>query len=686
MKTKIIAGFLAFVMIATAFAVPLASSADAFEISDTLQSDAKAVSIEVNVSETETIEALSSLIPLLGGDFESFDVESILGYLKQVELSGKVAGAIKTIKETDSELDYEIGVSVPVEVKVKDNLTITNGDGKTYTFKCEGVEVKLTLSVYGIIETDKSASKEYGEEDNYYISGGSLKVSFDLDYDGAITIPFNDIASSMGVSAELLKPETKEVVLDATIDAGIIVGLMFNSYVETDDGEKEIELYNDVAATGYIKATWGVPENLVKWLEALMPQDSDATPIVDADTTPAVNPDTTADADADTTPAVDPEKYASLEAVIEFIKKGKFNYSLSKIDRDDVDETSVPGNIVKSLDKVVQATKTLISTSGEGKEILDAINKVYSTDEGKANAIINDARNSINGVIDKISTIECYITIYDPETNKVVSTLVTTYGKGVELDAAAKALTQKEGFIGWTEYDVLEDFGDIPGLGDAFDDGFVTLDAVYGSMAVVPVYAESFDVEVQEEIIDEDGKIVWSALPETNGPWFAVDNGDALWIFPSTAPAEEMPAPDLNVFLNSVINDAIINANKKYNLDDAIELKFEHSGQLPTGTSITVDLEGKFAPGTSLLIYHVEADNSLRLVSSNCVVDSNGCVTFAIAECSSYIVDANDISSSVFTKSEGSNNADNMMLYLVIAVVALLVIVAAFVVVKKKAA
>ena len=309
------------------------------------------------------------------------------------------------------------------------------------------------------------------------------------------------------------------------------------------------------------------------------------------------------------------------------------------------------------------------------EEYLLAINKVFGFifgDDGLAltDKEVSDIRQSASDVLNigmsKISskefTVEFYpdlLSVDDP--TKVVKKTVK-FGNPVEMtDDVRSFMNAPEGkvFIGW--YACVSEDGKLTFKFEGPDAiGMVTCD-----MKLVPVFADkkmsikdiydALDDQNEDEIfasLGNDDEFDATKLEGKDNVHIEISNdstvGSVMWNFKGN-----------NIGATGEVKLGY-DATKE---GSVVTVAFKHSGALPDGTSVTIDMSSSFDAGTVLKVYHIVNDEK-TLVTGTATVGTDGKVTIPIASCSSYSFEANDAFSSIVNVGDdgGSDGGINMLL------------------------
>ena len=249
--------------------------------------------------------------------------------------------------------------------------------------------------------------------------------------------------------------------------------------------------------------------------------------------------------------------------------------------------------------------------------------------EDEADSISKSALSLANKAITGLKDREFDVEFYE---NKDATTPVTTkevkFGNAVVKDDLIKQFEEPANkiFVGWFTFN--EEGPIAP----------VSLGRICGDLKVIPVYADKMTslvdiynavagknlfAEVTDEVVDI------TKLTGKNSFITVKDDGvvkSVTWNFPGK---------------DSSVDEVKIKFSSKESGKN-LEIDFEHSGDLPEGTVLTIDVGSKFDKGTVLNVYHKES-NKMTLVNGMVIVDENGMVKIGLDHCSTYVFEVNDV-------------------------------------------
>ncbi|MGN1044725.1 MAG: transmembrane domain-containing protein [Candidatus Methanomethylophilaceae archaeon] len=360
---------------------------------------------------------------------------------------------------------------------------------------------------------------------------------------------------------------------------------------------------------------------------------------------------------------------------------------LASVKEIDLTLVSFISGIIGDNESIIEKLPDEILTDGKidpakVEPYLPAINKVFEFIFGDDGIALSDSevdviRQSASDVLskcmseisDKEFTVEFYPDLKSIEDPSKAIKKTVRFGDSAEITDDVKAyMNAPEGkvFIGWFAciYDDDEDewYTEFEGP-DAVD--MITCD-----MKLIPLFAdkktsikeiyESMDDDIADEIfaiVDGNASFDAEKLAGKDNVHIEVGNdGDAVG----------------SIVWNFKGNNAGAGGDVKLGYSatkegSVVTIDFMHSGDLPAGTSVTIDMGSSFDAGTVLKVYHIYNDGSevrKDLVSGTATVGADGKVTIPIAACSSYSFEVNDAFAPVI-KSGGDGGSDggiNMLL------------------------
>lgn len=181
--------------------------------------------------------------------------------------------------------------------------------------------------------------------------------------------------------------------------------------------------------------------------------------------------------------------------------------------------------------------------------------------------------------------------------------------------------------------------------------------------------------------INESGKISASALEDIKSSkittTYEKKNEDEKLLYSWSFDGSKMTNEDTKLNINLEI--AIIETPNKDKIDAlvpasiaSLKIDFKHSGTLPTGTSVKLNVADSFNNDDVLDLYYYnpEAD-TLEKVTENIVV-IDGYASFPLAHCSEYVLVVNNEAKEDYLDNNVQTSSMNVILYAIISVVSLL--------------
>lgn len=212
--------------------------------------------------------------------------------------------------------------------------------------------------------------------------------------------------------------------------------------------------------------------------------------------------------------------------------------------------------------------------------------------------------------------------------------------------------------------DIYIPMGTIIFAGKTFDELMAEMDAIAKNQIATEI-PESNKIESKDNIL--------KALKDTkvSTTYESIKNNKLLysWTFDGSKMTDEDTKLNINLEIKTVDtpNKEKIEALVPSSLA-SLKIDFKHSGALPTGTSIKLNVSEAFKNEDILDLYYYNAEkNTLEKVVENIVV-VGGYVSFPITHCSEYVLVVNNEA-----KKNGENNVQtssmNVILYTIISIV-----------------
>ena len=346
---------------------------------------------------------------------------------------------------------------------------------------------------------------------------------------------------------------------------------------------------------------------------------------------------------------------------------------------DSADDADTPAVTDETKGLVLDVLKALLGD--DGFVVSDDVAKSISSETGK---ILDRCKVDI-------ASVKHTVTVLKPTDTgmEVVKEFEIGHGKPIPMDDPAVVELTKDvdgkKFVGWAIVDIeVEDEEGIQEFEYDYE-GVLLTSRVYGSFAIAPIYA---DVITDASGIGIDGEFYFSAKGgifdyaahmSSNANVVIniddVDDEDGIiaafsWnlTMGSFGPKEENIG-DIDTGLKvTAVPEDLKTANKDTDFSNSFVLDFSHSGVLPSNTSVTVTLNGNYAPGTMFQVWHVDG-NTLRLVNNAVIVNEDNTVDIPLEHCSSYVLtEGSPVDDMLDVESSGNGGNNNIMLYVGIGV------------------
>ncbi len=307
-----------------------------------------------------------------------------------------------------------------------------------------------------------------------------------------------------------------------------------------------------------------------------------------------------------------------------------------------------------------------------------------------------------NGIQDRVDSVikkgsqdfaETKHTVTFVNVNGTVATTQTVeHGKSIKIDDKVSSLmnsnNEGEVFYGWIRADSVATLDHANPVKYVAGSEFVSLDCVIGDVTVMPVYGieiENFDKMSSASYSDISVLITDLIKGETEFSIENVKDAKNLKFFIEFDKDDDVPVNKLGWQFSGSAGSTVSTVNTNVNVEmigssdeKGIKINFEHSGLLPTGTSVVLQLDKeKYAAGTAFDLYHIEPNGDKKLVAAGVMVDKDGDIEFQISECSSYVLEKNSTVSGYAALSGGSSDGSNTMFYVGVGVGVAVVVIAA---------
>ena len=271
-----------------------------------------------------------------------------------------------------------------------------------------------------------------------------------------------------------------------------------------------------------------------------------------------------------------------------------------------IDEFKGDGSDLKKSASVIAGMISDIAIYDKSIENLDSLPEFLFGDSGlklsssEENKLANATTGAINSVIDEFEDME-FDVIFRPADGDPLTPIKVKWGQPVEKSSEVLALENADDgkkFVGW--------YVDMDGVLIP-----ANISKVYGDMELVPVFSTIYSGNLDALSIENGASYWFDATTEDvfNTSGFAGKTNASVNI---SVPNATGPVKSIVWTISSVLDDPEEPSKKEVNIkftsemkDDAIQINFEHSGALPSGTSVTVDVSDKFKCISTYAVVHV---------------------------------------------------------------------------------
>jgi len=579
----LLSALVAIVMITSVCVIPVSSDDGYAAEGDPVLKDGDAYGIYLDLNDN-TINRLFS--NLTDSEMGHDDIESFIAGITQHEMV-KMTEKVPVYKNVEYDIDMELGFGIKQ----------VSSDASGYTYR-------ISVAADGDVMVSNTVTKEIAEGQNVDLTSTiDAETSIGLELT-VVTDMNNDVTSVSGRIALYVDYEaTEEVVTEVdpfeeekSTSGKYTLLALINAPVINEVTYTDITLYQ----TGIEL----LPESHLRNSEPL----DDSTII----------------------------ERAELEKIITIFndntEKGKITFAgILGI----IDAFKGEGSNLAANPSAILSIISLPSANGKSIENVDALPEFLFGDSGlklsssEENKLANATTGAINSVIDEFKDMEFDVTFYDENGEVKYTEEGTKWGQPVKKTTDVLALedagTDKK-FLGWYVKDTL-----IP----------ANLTKVYGDLEVYPLYATVYLPTEIENAINEasSGDELWVELSE--GAFSTALIGSKEIIVNVSVPgATNAPVKSVVWSFSSAGGEIPIGFTSSME-KESIKIDFTHSGALPSGTTVTVDVSEKFKNGDIIDVYHIKDNNSKEAIEGYYIVQ-DGKVIIEIAECSSYLLEVNN--------------------------------------------
>lgn len=714
MKSKVFSILLAIVMVASVASAPLAMATGtddgaAAETQPTAPDYDLSGSYGAVLDKDGIYSALNAIIPIinesgsadpnapviiLGDSFDKETFQQMLvlfmeqngmtvpeGAVTVTEFSSSddaFAGVVLDISQTQKDLDVTANIALSSSLKMSAKVD----------FDIEGVSFSVSINNLEVVmNAGGTASINTYYDPNYMESGVAAWVADDMAADAAIAM---------------------DVKLDMSTDYPDVAG--------TEQGSVKLDTGLDIFASIDTVKVGGSMQFIGTFMNNIGSFVNDVSAIMgEAGSTSAYN-DIPAFASGPINvglEAVPVEQLGIVGSLLDF-SSDDLSYLIAYMLASGSTTPSEPGTDVgMSYDfpTILQEAKDYFMTQAteEEKAILDAIKSgvtaLLGTDglalsSADANTIRDRAKSAMDSATDSFNGREHKVTVlgyaspgyYEVKGELSIKTGGAIPKSGVVSDVIQHPPAGKK-FVGWK---VATYTSEVPEGIIVVDEMSLDIDRIYSDLVIFPEYADVVD-SMDQIIPNSNGtyvvKVPSGDLTESDFVKFATSHvvldltdvetaglvNGVSWSFDIFDSTDYGSVTSMSTKVSvSAPTETVSQALAGKSMDGAIMLNFEHSGAVPDGTYVIVNVGDRYDVGTAFEVYHIDDTNAVSMTSSAVTVDASGNVKIPIAECSSYVLVQDSVIDDVpVGNGSGPGDGGNWLLYggIAIGVIVLLGVV-----------
>ena len=588
MNNKLLSALVAIVMITSVCVIPVSSDDGYAAEGDSVLKDGDAYGIYLDLNDN-TINRLFS--NLTDSEMGHDDIESFIAGITQHEMV-KMTEKVPVYENVEYDIDMELGFGIKQ----------VSSDASGYTYR-------ISVAADGDVMVSNTVTEEIAEGQNVDLTSTiDAETSIGLELT-VVTDMNNDVTSVSGRIALYVDYEaTEEVVTEVT---------PFEEEKSTS-GEYTLlalinaPVINEVTYTDITLYQSGI-EFLSSNMRSSDPLSTSSIERAELEEIIAIFNDNTENGKI---------TFAGILGIIDAFKGEGSNLAAN------------PGAITGMI--------SLPSANGKSIENMDALPEFLFGDSGlklsssEENKLANATTGAINSVIDEFEDMEFDVT-FRSANGDPLAPIKVKWGQPVEKSSEVLALENAgagKKFVGWYVY---------------MDDELIpaNISKVYGDMVLVPVFSTIYSGNLDALPIESGASYWFDATTEDvfNTSIFADKTNASVNI---SVPNATGPVKSIVWTISSVLDDPEEPIKKDVSIkftsemkDDAIQINFDHSGALPSGTSVTIDVSEKFKDGDIVDVYHID-DSDMKEAIEGFYIVQDGKVIIKIEECFSYLLEVNN--------------------------------------------
>ena len=714
MKSKVFSILLAIVMVASVASAPLAMATGT---DDGAAAETQPTAPDYNLSgsygavldKDGIYSALNAIIPIinesgsadpsapvivLGDSFDKETFQQMLvllmeqngmtvpeGAVTVTEFSSAenaFAGVVLDISQTQTDLDVTANIALSSSLKMSAKVV----------FDIEGVSFSVFINNLEVVmNAGGTASINTYYDPNYMESGVAVWVADDMAADAAIAM---DVKLDMSTDY----PEVAEQLGSVKLDTGLNIFASIDT-VKVGDSMQFIGTFmnnigsfvNDVSGIMGGAESTSAYNDIPAFASGPLPMDLEAVPA---------------------------EQFGIVGNLLD-LSSDDLSYLIAAYMLASGSTTpSEPGTDVgMSYDfpTILQKAKDYFLTQAteEEKAILDAIksgvtallgNDGLALSSADANTIRDRAKSAMDSATDSFNSQEHKVTVlgyaspgyYEVKGEVSIKTGGAIPNSGVVSDVIQNPPAGKK-FVGWK---VATDTSEVPEGIIVVDEMSLDIDRIYSDLVIFPEYADV--VDSMDQIIPNSNRTYVVQVPsgdltESDFVKFATSHvvldltdvetaglvNGVSWSFDIFDSTDYGSVVSMSTKVSvSAPTETVSQALAGKSMDGAIMLNFEHSGAVPDGTYVIVNVGDRYDVGTAFEVYHIDDTNAVSMTSSAVTVDASGNVKIPIEHCSSYVLVQDSVIDDVpVGNGSGPGDGGNWLLYggIAIGVIVLLGVV-----------
>lgn len=172
-----------------------------------------------------------------------------------------------------------------------------------------------------------------------------------------------------------------------------------------------------------------------------------------------------------------------------------------------------------------------------------------------------------------------------------------------------------------------------------------TIWIVIVSIFLYSVLAKTFDAEGTPQFIKNNENGVITKSENKTVIKYKVEDGQGNYLYSWTFHKNEDTEEKIEDQVDFLIETDVVNPKieKLTDVEDKLVVTFSHHGNLPSTSTIELDVSEHYADGEKLYLYYFNEDENIIEYKDSNIVVQNGYADFNIKHCSEYILTKNKI-------------------------------------------